>query len=374
MKCSLTRCSLEAAPVRKALKYPQQTDLSYMNARVRGMRGGLLKKTDYGPLMKAQSMDEVVEKLRSTEYAADIEAASARSDKKEEILSIALKNNLSETFARLWKITPEGAGPLLKAVFSNWEVFCIKTVMRGLARGVKRDDIQDVLVPAGDLDSGALNTLVTSKDVPDLVRFLETWASPYARPLKRGLPAYEKDGRLIEMEVALDKRTNEMLLDALSEGGGDAALMREWMSMKIDIANVLTLFKIRGQGYTGEGAAEFFIEGGKALRRQGFIELSAAKDNDALFDLLKARITDMSIGRALASIDPKDPLIIEELFEEALEKRLSRMASVDPLTIALPASFIYMKVRETKNLRLIGRARSFGMPEAEMERLLIYPI
>src|SRR3989304_5077886 len=234
--------------------------------------------------MKAQSMDEVVEKLRSTEYAADIEAASARSDKKEEILSIALKNNLSETFARLWKITPEGAGPLLKAVFSNWEVFCIKTVMRGLARGVKRDDIQDVLVPAGGLDSGALNTLVTSKDVPDLVRFLETWASPYARPLKRGLPAFETDGRLIEMEVALDRRASEMLLDLLSKGGPDAALMREWMSMKIDLAHVLTLFKVRGQGYTGEGAAEFFIAGGRALKRRAFIDLSAAKDPEELLD------------------------------------------------------------------------------------------
>lgn len=360
--------------MRKALKYPQQADLSYMNARVRGMRGRLLKKTDYGPLIKAQGIDEVVERLRSTEYAADIEAASARSEKKEEILSIALKSSLSGAFARLWKITPEGAEPLLKAVFANWEVFDIKTVMRGLARGVKREDIQEALLPAGDLDAGALNTLVTSKDVPDLVRFLETWASPYARPLKRGLPAFEKDGRLIEMEVALDKRTNEMLLEALSEGGRDATLMREWMSMKIDLANVLTLFKIRGQGYTGEGAAEFFIEGGKALRRQGFIELSSAKENDELFDYLKARISDISIGLSLASIDPKDPLLIEEVFEETLGRRLSRMASVDPLTIALPASFIYMKVRETKNLRLIGRAKSFGMPEGEVERLLIYPI
>lgn len=360
--------------MRKALKYPQQTDLSYTNARVRVMRGRLLKKTDYGALVKARSMDEVIDKLRSTEYGAYIEAAAARSEKKEEILSIALKNNLSDAFGRLWKITPEGAGPLLNAVFANWEVFDIKTIMRGLARGVKREDIQDVLVPAGDLDAGALNLLATAKDVPDLVRFLETWASPYARPLKKGLPAYEKDGRLIEMEVNLDKRANEMLLDVLSQDGPDALIMREWMTMKIDLANVLTLFKIRGHGYTGEGAAEFFIEGGKALSRQAFIELSSAKDNEELYDNLKARITDIGVSRAIASIDPKDPLLIEEAFEEALENRLSKMASVDPLTIALPASFIYMKVRETKNLRLIGRGKSFGMPEAEIERLLIYPV
>ena len=360
--------------MRKALKYPRQTDLSYMNARVRGMRGALLKKADYGPLVKAENIDEVIERLRSTQYAADVDAASARSEKREEILSIALKTNLSSAFARLWKMAPEGARTLLKAVFAAWEVFDIKTIMRGLARRVNRDEIQDVLVPAGDLDAGSLNTLLTSKDVPDLVRFLETWASPYARPLKRGLPAFETDGRLIEMEVALDRRASEMLLDLLSKGGPDAALMREWMSMKIDLANVLTLFKVRGQGYTGEGAAEFFIEGGRALKRRAFIDLSAAKDPEELLDKVKAGITDVGIGQALASIDPKDPLLIEELFEDALERRLSKLSSVDPLTIALAASFIFMKVRETKNLRLIGRAKSFGMPEAEIERLLIYTI
>src|SRR3989304_449107 len=335
--------------MKKELKHPRQTDLSYMNARVRGMRGALLKKADYGPLVKAENIDEVIERLRSTQHAGDVAGAAARSEKREEILSIALKTNLSSAFARLWKMAPEGARTLLKAVFAAWEVFDIKTIMRGLARRVSREEIQDVLVPAGDLAAASLNTLLTSKDVPDLVRFLETWASPYARPLKRGLPAFETDGRLIEMEVALDKRASEMLLELLSKGGPDAAPMRE-------------------------GAAEFFIEGGRALKRRAFIDLSAAKDPEELLDKVKAGITDVGIGRALASIDPKDPLLTEELFEDALERRLSKLSSVDPLTIALAASFIFMKVRETKNLRLIGRAKSFGMPEAEIERLLIYTI
>ncbi len=360
--------------MRKALKYPEKADLGYMNARVRGMRGGLLKRTDYGPLVKAQSADEVMERLRSTQYAADIEAASTRSEKAEEIISIAVKNSLSNSFSSLWRIAPDGAKPLLKAVFTSWEVFDIKTIMRGIARRVKREEIQDALVPAGDFDAGSLNTLMTAKDIPDLVRFLETWASPYARPLKKGLPAFERDGRLIEMEVALDKRSSEMLIEALSHGGGDAALMREWLSMKIDLANVLTLFKILGQGYSGEGAAEFFIEGGKALKRQAFMDLAAEKDGEELLTKLRARITDIGMAQALAAIDPKDPLLMEEIFEEALEKRLSKLASTDPLTIALAASYIFKKVRETKNLRLIARAKSFAMPEAEIERLLIYPI
>ena len=74
--------------MRKALKYPRQTDLSYMNARVRGMRGALLKKADYGPLVKAENIDEVIERLRSTQYAADVDGASARREKREELLLI----------------------------------------------------------------------------------------------------------------------------------------------------------------------------------------------------------------------------------------------------------------------------------------------
>ncbi|HBG47305.1 MAG TPA: hypothetical protein DDW94_10010 [Deltaproteobacteria bacterium] len=361
--------------MRKILKYPAPADLSYFNARVRGLRGALLRGPDYEALLHAEGLDSVVDRLRSTGYGPDVELASAKSENKEEVLSNALRSRLSKTFELLWKIAPEGARPLLKAVFSVLEVFDLKTIIRGIARGVKRDDVGDVLIPAGELDTAALKMLLTSRDVPDLIRFLDTWGSPYSRPLKKGIPAFQRDGRITEMEIALDRQANESIMSTLGEGkGADAGIMRRWMSMRIDLMNILTLFKAVDEGYTAEGAGDFFVEGGIALRKGDFISMAGLNDRAGLLEALRKRVTDVWMRGALDNADPGDLGLTEEAFDDALQKRLSKLANVDPLSIALAASFIYKLAREAKNLRLIGLAKSFRMPDDEVRRLLIYPV
>lgn len=350
-----------------------RTDLSYFNARVRGFKGRLLKKSDYEPLLKAEDLGAVMDMVRSTAYGPYIDAAAVRFARKEEAFPSALKSSLVDAFELIWRIAPGCARPFVKAVFTDWEVLDLKGIVRGIARGVKREEIREMLIPAGEFDTAALDELLTSRDVPDLIRFLDTWGSPHAKPLKAGLPAFKKDGRITEMEIALDKHSNQFLFAALGGDGPDSSIMRGWMSLRVDLVNVLTLFKVSGEGYSDEGAGDFFVEGGGALRRNDFIRMAGLRGREELIEALRGRVTDVEILRALASADPKDPLLLEERVENALERRLAKHAIVEPLSMALAGSFIYMKVRETKNLLLVGRGKSFGMPEDEIRRLVIYP-
>ncbi|MBW7957140.1 MAG: V-type ATPase subunit [Deltaproteobacteria bacterium] len=353
---------------------PSHTDLSYFNARVRGLRGKLLKSQDYEALIQSEGPAQAVDRLRSSAYGPDIEAALARFVSVEEAFPAALKSSLSDSFELLWKLAPEGARPFLKAVFSIWEIFDLKAIIRGISRGVRSEDIRDVLIPAGELDTAALNTLLSSRDLQDLAGFLRTWGSIYAKPVSKGLPAFIKNGRTAEMEIALDRHSAEALLSALEGEWLDVSIMRGWAAMRVDFINITTLVKISGEAYTPEGAGEFFVRGGKALRKNEFIRLSELKKREELFDALRGLITEPAIKGVLDSGDPRDPALLEESAEKALEKRLAATAVSEPLSIALGAAYIHMKVGETRNLRLIFRGKLFGMPEDEIKKLMFLPL
>lgn len=357
--------------MKRALQRPRADDLSYFNARVRAMRGGLLKRADYEPLMRLSSAKDVAERLKSTLYGPHIETALSRSEDAKEAVSTALLSDLSDTFGQLWKIAPEGARTLLKAVFSNWEVFDLKTIVRGIARGIRREEIKAALIPAGEFDAAALNTLLTSKDLPDLVAFLDTWGSPYAAALRPGLKEFRRSGRIIEMELGAELHTHRLLLDALSGAGADARIMRGWLSLKADLQNALTLLKTSGEGYAADAASAFFLEGGR-LKRYAFLNLVGIKGKEELLAALKD--TGPSEVRKVLERAGADTMLLEEAAEDEMNERLRVMSITDPLSIALPAAFIYMKVREIKNLRLIARGADFGIPYEEMSLLIFFPV
>lgn len=358
--------------MKAALKRPAACDLSYFNARVRAMRGALLRKADYDPLMRLASPGALLERLKATSYGPFIEAASLRHPEALDALSSALLADLSDSLGKLWKIAPDGARPLLKAVFSNWEVYDLKTLVRGIARGVKREEIKAALIPAGEFGAASLDTLLTSKDLADLVAFLDTWGSPYAGVLKPGLKEYKRSGRIIEMELGADLRTNMLLLDTLSASFAGARIMRDWLGLKADLQNALTLFKIAGEGYTPDAAAGFFMDGGYKLKRLDFAKLLSLKGKEELFAALS--LAGGSVLRKILDATGPDPMLLEEVAEDVMKERLRALSVIDPLSIALPASFIYMKVREIKNLRLIGRCAAFGVPLDELRRLVFYPV
>ncbi|MBI5468198.1 MAG: V-type ATPase subunit [Deltaproteobacteria bacterium] len=346
-------------------------DLSYFNARVRGLKGGLLDDADYEALLKLDDGRRYLESLKSTPYGPYLETAGARFTRYDDIVAEALRMNLSDTLAHLWKISPPEALPLLKAVVSAWEVYNIKAIVRGIARGVKRDEILGMIVPAGEFDRSAVKDLLSSRDLNDMVRFLDTWGSPYSKPIKAGLEGFTASGRIMDIELNIDRFIYAHLLSTIGGGRLDAELVRDSTVLRIDLQNILTLFKISGEGFTKAGAGDFFIEGGRRLKKKEFLRLAQIKKREELIESLIPAIRDPDIREALVFVDPSEVALLGEKFDEIVEKRLRRLSVTEPLSLALCASFIYAKVREVRNLRILSRSKSFSIPESETRRLLL---
>lgn len=345
-------------------------DLSYFNARIRGLRGRLVTQSGYAALMGMSDLGGMIEHLRAGDYSTELAVAGARTEDRYAMLSLALRSKLARNFTLVWDSAPVNARRFLKAFFSAWEAHDLKAVVRGVARGVKRETLLDVVVPAGEFDQAALGALVRSAGVSDVLAYLDSWGSGYAAPLRAGLKAYEKSGSLADIEVGIDVHSVRTALECARGRGADARATREAVSMRVDATNIMTILKAAGEGFSAEGLSSLYLEGG-SIDRRGFLEAAEIGSRvEAIVHLLE-RLRQSPLKEALSAADPDDALTLEESFDQAVEHHLRRIAAVDPMTIALAASYLYLLVREIKNLRVLARGVEFGIPAYELKILML---
>ena len=345
-------------------------EIGYFNARVRGLRASLFGAADYEAFLKAASEADYRELLKSTPYGRHIAIAEARPGRAGDVIASAVKSNAVDTFKFLWETAPVYLRAHMKTLYSAWEVFNLKAIIRGFAKDVRREEIRSVLVPAGEFDDAALNVLLGAKDLADVARILETWGSPYAAALRDVSFA----GRVnsFEIEMKLDLFACGRLLNALKGRSADNGIISGMLSLRIDAQNIMTLLKTAGGEFSKEAIEGFFIEGGSLVNRRMFAQSAGTENAQDILDALAKGVRDKGFKDILSAADAPGAAAMEEAMDAAQEARLRKAAVTDPFTIALGAAFVYMKVREIKNLRLIAKAKLLGIPPDELKGLLIY--
>jgi len=345
-------------------------DFGHLNARIRAWRSRLLNKETYDGLIAADTLEGMMDRLKATPYARDIEVASSRlgGGRESEVLEVGFKGNLQGILKGLWRYAPSGAEAFLKAILSWWEVYNIKTVLRGGNKGVPPEEVFALLLPCGHLDEMALKELTIARDVRGVAHLLDTWGSPYAKPLREGLQRYIKDKDLMPLEVAIDRFLYEYHLKVLEGNGVDARIVRALIQDRIDLTNISMLLKLAGE--KGIPPTSYFIHGGIRLTEDDFLLYARGEGKDDLLRGLAERLKDETWRRVANSIDPEEAFLLEERLEGLIQERFWRRAIVEPLSIAMCISYIYEKTREIKNLRLISKGKVYKIPGYEIKRLM----
>ena len=142
-------------------------------------------------------------------------------------------------------------------------------------------------------------------------------------------------------------------------------MLRLFLESQIDLMNAATLLKFAGQG----GAEEFFIAGGRTIgarRYRHYAQLDAAA--------LKAALA--GEGGFLAGIGLRtpaaleDPAAVDQCLHRALAEAMRREASRNPLSLAVPLSYVLDRRAEIRRIRLVLRGAEFGIPAAELLELV----
>ncbi|MDP1808736.1 MAG: ATP synthase A1 subunit C [Actinomycetota bacterium] len=347
-------------------------EYGYACARIRAMKGRLLDRAFFERLIGMKNLTEVVVALERTTYKKDVHEAILQAPGAEGVEN-GLRHNIIDTFTVLREVVDGGVRELVDILLGRWDVQNLKTILRGLHQAAGRDQIISSLVPAGAIGEAALDELAGQIDVRACLNLMATWSMPYAGLLTEVYSRYAQELRLQIFEFALDKFYFEESLKKLNRRSLDAGLVREVIMREIDLVNIMTLLRLtRGQA-PAERKMELFLEGGKQVSNKLYAKLAAMHDIDDIVAGMPGSSFAKSLEHGWEGFLASGSFY---LIERALEAHLIgvnvRLFRADPLSVAIIIAYIWAKLNEVVNLRIVVRGQAVGMPEEKIRQALVF--
>jgi V/A-type H+-transporting ATPase subunit C len=347
-------------------------DYGYCNARVRGMRSRLMQMPFFEGLMDATDINRLIQLLADTDYSEDIGTAIVKSGRTPAAMDEAFRENMVRTFQKVMGFLNQEAYELVSTLLGRWDLFNIKSVIRGKHMHLAAGEIEDGLYAVGVLRPVDLHLLSGLDGVRAVVDTLWTWGSPYAAPLRSNLAPYEAEGDLALLELALDRYYTGWAAARLSGSGSNTVLARRILGLQTDSINLLTTFRLLKSDIGDLDPQRFFLPGGQYVHEDLFLRLAALSDVDEVLDALKRTPFGPQLEEVIVRYIEENTLSV---FERALEDYVMRRALAagrgDPLGVGIIISYLWAKQNEVTNLRIIVKGRSVGMPTERMRRELI---
>jgi V/A-type H+-transporting ATPase subunit C len=346
-------------------------DYGYGNARARGMRSRLLTPHFVDELMSQTDVSKIISMLIDTEYGPDIETAIIKG-RTPAAMDEALRANMVRTFQKVMGFLNAEAYELVGTLLGRWDLFNLKSIIRGKHMHLKAEEIEDGLYAVGEMTPTDLHLLVGLEDIRAVVDTLVTWGSPYATPLRENLASYADSRNLATLELALDRYYFGWAAERLSGRRGNAKLARRILGLQADSVNLLTVFRLLKSDIGDVDPKTFFLPGGEHVSEQLFDTLTGLSDVDEVLDGLKKTPYARQLEGVITTYEDEHSLSV---FERALEDFVMRKAldagRGDPLGVGITIGYLWAKQNEITNLRIIVKGTAVGMPADRMRKELI---
>ena len=348
-----------------------ETDAGYANARLRGMRSHLLPVEFYERLIDAPDVAQMVKDLMDTPYTEDLEANVVHGFTAA-VIDEALKDNMVRAYRKVLSFVHPEARRLLSTLLGKWDVFNIKTILRGAHNHVSFDEIKTSFFPAGYMGADELEALAKIDDVRAIIDTMAMWGLVYASPLRRAYPAYARDNDLAPLELALDLQYADWASSRLVGEATDVEVARRILGMQIDTANLVMVFRLLKADMESVNAEQYFLEGGRVIKRDLFLELARFSDVDEVLDRLKGSpYSDALDKAALRYLENNSIPVFERELEELLMRRALMAGVKDPHGVGVAIAYLYGKQNEITNLRIVAKGKAVGMPADRVREELI---
>ncbi|MEW6721693.1 MAG: V-type ATPase subunit [Candidatus Micrarchaeota archaeon] len=352
----------------RALKY------GYSNARVRAMRGLLLRTSALDELIRVGTIEGMVELLQRTGYKNDLSGAGI-SYAGSALIETAASRNFSRTVRKLIRITPESDRMALKALLIRWDLLNIKTMMHAKRIGRSYEEVRPHLFEVGGLSEDDFRRIMKA-DPGNLLKelrrtelgrkMLSMSAGKLNRQMKESFSnAFRSLDTFMQMESVTDAYMFIFMDEALAESGGkEMESVRSILRREIDAKNVMIIERLKKHSSSREKILGTLIHGG-TLGDQLIGRLIEAKDLNATLGIIRSKFP---------QLDTKDKLTLAEL-EIALEKSIAAQKVLAfhraILSAGVIIGFLLLKEEEINNLRKIAKGKEFGMSEQEVRSMLV---
>ncbi len=346
-------------------------DYGYGNARIRGMRSRLLDASFYERLIETRDLSKMITMLSETGYGPDLEEQVLHGRTPAQV-DEALRLNMVRTFNKIIGFLEGEAGYLMITLLGRWDLFNIKTLIRGKHLHMPADEIMTNLMPAGQFSQVELQQLAKVQDVRAVVDTLVTWGVGYAEPMREAVIEYAREDDIAALELALDRYYAQWSYARLDKRNKNYRMARRILAVQIDITNLLTAIRLQKADLEGMDPVRFFLPGGLEIDEGFFVKLTELSDIDELLERLKSTSYGRPLGEEIVHyVEVGSVAVFQRALEDYLMRKALSTAVGDPLGVGVIIGYLWAKQNEVTNLRIIVKGLSVGMPEDRVREELI---
>jgi V/A-type H+-transporting ATPase subunit C len=339
-------------------KFGKPVKYAYITGRVRAMKTKLIPHEMYQRML-GMDIPEITRYLEETQYKEEIDLM-AKDHSGAELVEFATFANLAKTYRKLLDVSIDEPQFLILEYLRRWDIWNIKTILRGKFYGASEEEITKYLVPAGELDMEFLEGLVKKERVEEVISAFD------------GTDYYEAlahyDGQMLSsVENALDKlyyfRMERAVGGTLSVGGG---LLLKYVRKEIDVKNLVTLFRMNKAGIEASVIQDNLIPGGKL--HEELSRMAGQSYNEFVRGLegypFWSAISDVAAEGGSVSR-------IEARLRAYLVRYAWALSNYHPLSILPVLGYIVSKDTEVSNIRKIVRGKEAGLPAELIEEQVV---
>ncbi len=317
----------------------------YINGRVRMMRAALVDSRSLEEAQSTINYQEFLRQISETPLREDLGEATAQGAGLGQ-LDAALSANYMKAAQQLRSIATGQPAGEIEALLMRYDLQNVKTLVRGVNAGRPADDIVAGLIPAGTMPWGVLQGAAQSTDIANLSQTLSVAGGKVGGILRSAVSGGATS--LLDLEVALDQGYYRAVLASVR-----GTNVRRYYTREIDIRNLLIARQLRGNTVN----VRYFIPGGRDITEADFVRI-AGGDNAVSSSELQPIAEASDLGSAEA--------IARRLLDEASRN----VAMADALGPGVALDYLRRKEQEIARMRLIGRAKFYGLGKEELQKEL----
>lgn len=341
---------------------------AYACTRVRAKKRFLLSRDTYSRLL-LMDVHEIGRFLGETQYREEMTRYASRYSGAA-LVEVAVTRNLAATYADILSFTTGHLRDMVGNYLKRWDMFNVKTVLRGKLTGVSDEEIMDTLVPAGAFSEAYLRTLVGMGSIQEIMdALLQEPSLGITQELAREVV---ESNRLARLEDHLDRNLYYDLLKVVRGMTRADELLRDFVRLEVDITNLKVLLKLKAERIPEDRIAKYIIPGGMEFGAEKLRAMAQAEGLQPVIEELEKSSIYEDIKPALESFKEDRRLSgLTIALDRALIYKSEKFAHFYPLSVLPIVNYIVRKKTEVDNIRIISRGKQSGLSNKVIEELLV---
>lgn len=336
------------------------SNYAYAATRARVRRSKLLKAEAYRHMM-AMEVVEITRHIQELDYREDVDRYASRY-KGLDLIEVALVSNLRRSSATILGFCKGQLADLVEHYLERHRIRDLKRVLRGIYAQEEPASIVRGMFTHSGQDRAFFTQLANAGSLTELGELLSS--TPYGDVLEDKL--HDELDTLQEIEDALDCYYYSQLLETVRPDSRANKLLLEFLRKEIDVVNLNTVVRLRHRGVTGY--PELLIEGGAELDVKG---LAATTSVEEVITAVEQTNLGKAVSDELTAVSTKGLNPLALALDQYLGQGASRFSKLYPLSVLPVVDYLLAKEHEVENLRAVARGKELGIPNHEIEQMLV---